>query len=1545
MASLGYLDTVLRLVGGEQVLAEARKLRQDLESLSKPIQIKVDVSQIAKAEKDVADAKGRMSASDKEAIKTADWRLKTEREQLQLIQRAEQVEQRRASSLAKAAEARMREAKQEEQDQRKMVGLQMQAQKEYDGAVNKQASGFQRAINDVSKYQQTVQAAKNESVSNLLNGVSAGLGKLGGMWGGVVSGITKFSDGLTHAGQVAATFAYRLTILTAPLDILIAKSVQFGSAFELALAKVGTQLDGSAASIDTYIAGAGTKLLSLSKEFPVAADDMAKALYFIVSSSNLTGEQALKAVEPLAKLATIGKTSAEDLSKGLTTAFSVFGDELKRFGDETAQSQHVMETFWEAVRKGKVEVADVPASFSRLAQFVKMAGGSFEDAMASWSIMSRAFTAPQASTAIENLGKAMTKPAEGAKAAWEALGITLSDAQGNIRPMMEVLGELFEKISTKTPAEARDILGELFPNIRGEQAALFFQNIQNWKDMIALRDQMVDGSDSFDAALTRMMETTDALTKRTENAFQSFSVNLFERIEPTIRGVLTGIIALLNQIGNNKGAIDLLSQIGLALAVAAPAFLVLGTALMGAGGIVTAIATLMSPAYLIGFALIWEQIAPAVGKVAEAVDRFGGGINGVLATVTEFARQMGIIRDVDAEQIFNALNIPREGGGIQAVTQFIGELKGLAPEIASLRDGILGIAQGIGMLIDNISKGQGILGGFATVIKEVGKALGILSSQGGQQGIANSVASGLDKIIGFSLMASIGSAIVNILSKINVGVQWVTAGQVNIASGIQTGLGGAGGAANASGALPVLAAATIHSYLFNQQMNDLGLLVGDSLLDRIKRAMIEGLSYFNPSIPIGIKINEMFMEWIQKVTGRTPSPASTPYAYTAEQGGRAYADQRAGEYGGRSSSQYAYEQQRAGEQANTFITGRFQTFVDNTGAALDELAAKAYGAAAALGQVGGQPGIYGAPPNGGAGFGEYARAEGLNAYYQKFFPDQVKFTADKSTQYVTNVSAASAATKKFADAAAAAAQKLTDVFRGLVRDALNPTSVTDEQVKRMDLETRLTKLQRELDQLDENRPSRRRQLQSEIEGTQKELGGLPAYQDQPDEFARRTRAVATGTDASTYGQSYLDQLKLAQSKMPNASLTEIADAFGDFSLFADMSDAEIDKMWNFDAVVDSVKRGIDRIVGEFKVMGEAVKKVLANMPTDQMEALKEALGLGANTSLTDVEGGVMGALGMGKGGAGATIGNVASGVKEEDVNKIVTLAGAMKTLDNLKETVLKVVFDDGMWEAAKKAIDTAEEYIKDKLLAYADVFIQITAKFSEEGSGGSGGSNNDGSGGATGGATQKATGGYANSGIYQLGEQGYEYVLPHKLTAWIEKMLGGKIQSPAQIEWLISALGRGKEETVNQLALWAGGQKGVYTELPKGIEEWVDRIKVMKNGETAKTGYAEWLWKQGMPAASGSGGGGVGGGSGGDGMGGSGGIDVSGFADAVARFSSAVDRLVGALNGNFNFAMAGGGNTYNVNGAQFNAPNGATLNGLMGQMSKNMRSDAYHGRD
>jgi hypothetical protein len=78
--------------------------------------------------------------------------------------------------------------------------------------------------------------------------------------------------------------------------------------------------------------------------------------------------------------------------------------------------------------------------------------------------------------------------------------------------------------------------------------------------------------------------------------------------------------------------------------------------------------------------------------------------------------------------------------------------------------------------------------------------------------------------------------------------------------------------------------------------------------------------------------------------------------------------------------------------------------------------------------------------------------------------------------------------------------------------------------------------------------------------------------------------------------------------------------------------------------------------------------------------------------------------------------------------------------------------------------------------------------------------------------------------LYRLGENGKEYVLPHNMVKYIEGILGGPIRDPDEIGWLVGALGRGKDEALNQMHLWEGGRTGTSSNLDSGAAgKWIDK--------------------------------------------------------------------------------------------------------------------------
>ena len=129
------------------------------------------------------------------------------------------------------------------------------------------------------------------------------------------------------------------------------------------------------------------------------------------------------------------------------------------------------------------------------------------------------------------------------------------------------------------------------------------------------------------------------------------------------------------------------------------------------------------------------------------------------------------------------------------------------------------------------------------------------------------------------------------------------------------------------------------------------------------------------------------------------------------------------------------------------------------------------------------------------------------------FPEAVQRATDTWTDWNTNVQgwktaneAAAAAAKKLADAAEQAAKQLYDAVKGLVKDAMKMTDVTEQDLK----DTAAGK-----------------------------------YKDKADEFRRRMMAVEKGTPPEQYGPEFAGKYQQLQGMFPGKSAGDLAGMFGD----------------------------------------------------------------------------------------------------------------------------------------------------------------------------------------------------------------------------------------------------------------------------------------------------------------------------------------------------------------------------------------------------------------
>jgi len=237
----------------------------------------------------------------------------------------------------------------------------------------------------------------------------------------LVDGLGRMGDKLTSWGMDLASFGYRMMLATAPLGAAGFASLKMMQDLDTSMAMVGTQLELRGPELEEFTDRVTKAIVDLSTEVPLATKDLADALYYLVSSMTIDPETAAQFLEPIAKIAVAGHSSAEEVSKAITPILNVY----KNLGLTAEGIEHVGDVILAAVKKGRGEFSDFAVQVGDFIQFAEQAGATFEEAMAAFAMATRVTTPAQAATWIANLYRAFITPT--GIAALQEMGIQTSE--------------------------------------------------------------------------------------------------------------------------------------------------------------------------------------------------------------------------------------------------------------------------------------------------------------------------------------------------------------------------------------------------------------------------------------------------------------------------------------------------------------------------------------------------------------------------------------------------------------------------------------------------------------------------------------------------------------------------------------------------------------------------------------------------------------------------------------------------------------------------------------------------------------------------------------------------------------------------------------------------------------------------------------------------------------------------------------------------------------------------------------------------------------
>lgn len=483
-----------------------------------------------------------------------------------------------------------------------------------------------------------------------MNKVTRKFGGMAALAGGLTLGIA-----VSQGAQAVVEFDKSLSAASAKFGVFDRSSKAF------------TQLKDTAANI-----GATTEF---------TAGQAAQGLDFL-AMAGFTAEQAMSALPGVVDLATAAQmdlSTATDIASDSLGAFNLMSKDSAQLQKNLAR---VNDVFAKTTSTANTNMEQMFESMKDGGPVATAAGASVETfATLTGELANAGIKGSKAGTTLKNMFTKLQAPTAGAAKMLTKLGVQTVDSSGNMRDIIDILGDLDNATKKLGSAEKTQIMDELF----GARAIAGANVLLNaGADKLRNYRTELEGSAGASAKMAAHMRGgLSGIIASMKSAFESIAITIGEQFRPeidaAIKSITGGARGAAKWMKEHKPFIKLLLKIGKAFliyAVAVKSLSLIMTIYNNIQKVATVLQTVFNavmaanPIALIILAVI-ALIAAIVlmvkhwDNVKAAVSRF---VDGVINSFNKLMKPFGWIKDAIAavRERWDAITQAFKGGGILA---------------------------------------------------------------------------------------------------------------------------------------------------------------------------------------------------------------------------------------------------------------------------------------------------------------------------------------------------------------------------------------------------------------------------------------------------------------------------------------------------------------------------------------------------------------------------------------------------------------------------------------------------------------------------------------------------------------------------------------------------------------------------------------------------------------------------------------------------------------------------------------------------------------
>lgn len=481
------------------------------------------------------------------------------------------------------------------------------------------------------------------------------------------------SDGFTMMkGVLANLVADGIRMTISAMKDLAKETLQAGMSFEQGMAQVQAVSGASAEEIEALT----EKAKEMGAKTKFSATESAEAFNYMAMAGWKT-EDMINGIEGIMNLAA---ASGADLA----TTSDIVTDALTAMGYSAGDAGKLADVMAAASSNANTNVEMMGQTFQYAAPIVGALGYSMEDTAVQIGLMANAgIKGEKAGTALRSILTRLSAPPKECAEAMEELGISMTDSEGNMKSLDEVMGDLRKAFADLNETEQTSYA----KHIAGQEAMSGLLAIVNAApaDYQKLTKAVKESEGAAQSMADTMNDTVQGQLTLLQSQIEGIQIQIYEKLTPALRDGIDKISETLASvdwdkvgtklgdmtkravefaikvIDNFEGIVEVLKAIGKVLAVT---FVVnkLATFITGIVGFVKVLKELKTATEAATAAqklLNLAQAATPVGIVAAAVAGLAAGLLYFASKSKEATESTQVLTDAQLENV-DAVNKTRE---------------------------------------------------------------------------------------------------------------------------------------------------------------------------------------------------------------------------------------------------------------------------------------------------------------------------------------------------------------------------------------------------------------------------------------------------------------------------------------------------------------------------------------------------------------------------------------------------------------------------------------------------------------------------------------------------------------------------------------------------------------------------------------------------------------------------------------------------------------------------------------------------------------------